>query len=74
MKSCFTCKHRSKDLKNNWDQAPAYECRNPDSFRCDRMVLKGMTCHAYQPNKSWAKEGQEIITASIRQVGAGKFA
>ncbi len=74
MNSCFTCKHRSKDLKNQWDQAPAYECSNRESFRYLRMVLKGMTCHAYQPNKSWAKEGQEIITTSTRQVGVGKIA
>jgi hypothetical protein len=74
MKSCFTCKHRSEDEKNNWNEMPAYKCGNDKSFRHNCMVLKGMTCHAYQPNKSWAKKGQQIITTSTRQVGAGKIA
>ena len=53
MKSCFTCKYRSKDEKNQWNQMPAYKCGNEKSFRHNCMVLKGMTCYAHEPNKSW---------------------
>jgi len=56
MNSCFTCKHRSKDLKNNWDQAPAYKCGNEKSFRHNRLVLKGMICSEHEPRKSWKEK------------------
>lgn len=53
MNSCFTCKHRSEDERNYWNEMPAYKCGNEKSFRHNCMVLKGMTCHAYEANKSW---------------------
>ena len=44
MKSCFTCKHRSEDEKNQWNQMPAYKCTNKNSFKHGRLVLKGQSC------------------------------
>ena len=41
--SCFTCEHKIKSGENT-SGTPAYKCGNPESFRHERMVLKGMSC------------------------------
>ncbi len=49
---CYNCAFRTLRQLNQWNEQPAFGCMNPESFRYQRKVLKGMTCNKFE------KEGE----------------